>query len=178
MSLFDYLNNDVSTGASSLNAQTQLLLQQAAARAGTSTSTATAAATGSVSTQSASSVLITTDAVRANAEAADAKTDAADLADKLRATLDKGDKSAALSSFSGRALAVIALDDNGRFSPAEKAAAKTELRERDRAAALAFLNSGELTAAGLKSFGQQQLAARAQMSAEEQQLRASDPDLR
>ena len=41
-----------------------------------------------------------------------------------------------------------------------------------------FFNSGELTASSLKTFGQQLLAARQSMSAEEQSLRSSDPNLR
>ena len=175
MSLFDYLNND-SSSTSSLSSQMQLLVQQAAAKvSATTTSTTETPASTPTST---SSVYITLGAMRANAEAGDAKKDAAALAKELRATLDKGGKGAAMGGLSGRALSIMALDDSGTFSPTEAAAAKAELRERDRAAALAFLNSGELTASSLKTYGQNLLAARQSMSAEEQALRSSDPNLR
>ncbi len=174
MSLFDYLNNDASS-TSSLSSQMQLLVQQAQAKLGTSVSSSTAA-TGTAASQPA--VLITMDAQRASAEAEDAKKDPAKLAAEVRAKLDKGGKDAAMGSFSGRALAMVALNDDGTFSRAEIGAAKSELRERDRQSALAFLNSGELTASSLKAYGQGLLAARQTMSGEERQLRTNDPNLR
>ncbi len=175
MSLFDYLNNDASS-TSSLSTQMQMLVQQAQAKLGTSAASSTASASTAAGSQP--SVLITMDAQRASAEANDAKKDAGTLAAELRARLDKGGADGAMGAFSGRALSIIALDDKGTFSRAEISAAKAELRERDRQSALAFLNSGELTASSLKAYGQSLLAARQTMSAEEQQLRTSDPNLR
>ncbi len=174
MSLFDYLNND-GTSTSSLSAQVQMLVQQAQAKL-TGTATASTDA-GGTNTNDLSTAFITMDAQRASAEATDAKKDAAKLAVELRATLDE-DGNGSMGAFSGRGLSLIALNEDGSFSRAEVAAAKAELRERDRASVLAFFNSGALTAASLKAYGQQLIAGRQSMSAEEQQLRASDPNLR
>lgn len=181
MSLFDYLNSDPTSStssASSAASQISQLLQQAQAKQGV-TSTGTTSGTSSA----ASTVSITLDALRANATATDAKKNAVTLASEIRATLDeqydgKTGQSPNMSAFSGRALAIVALNDDGSFSKAEVAAAKAELRERDRASALAFLNSGDLTASSLKTYSQQLLSARNSMSEEERALRDIDPNLR
>ena len=186
MSLFDYLNNDSlsSVSSSSSSSQISLLLQQAQAKQGivVPAKVETAAETSSTATSNQSSVSITLAAQRANASATDAKKDAATLAEEVRAALDEhyadGGKSPSVSAFSARALALVALNEDGSFSKAEVAAAKSELRERDRLSALSFINSGELTAASLKSYSQQVLAAREGMSKEERLLRDSDPHLR
>ncbi|MBO9579998.1 MAG: hypothetical protein J7498_03825 [Sphingobium sp.] len=176
MSLFDYLNNDSASSAGSASS----LLQQVAAQRGitvpASTLNALGADTGSTASAS-SSVQISIGAQRANAETDDAKKDAAKVANEAHAALKKGGVSAT-GAMSGRALAIVALNDDGSFSRAEAYAAKAELRERDRQSVLTFFSSGELTASSLKTFGQQLLAARQSMSAEEQALRASDPNLR
>ncbi|GEM_PF-1201389 len=177
MSLFDYLNNDPlgSSAAASTSAQTALLLQQVQARLGDTNTTAAGTTTG---TSGLSSVLITLGAQRAATAAADARKDAGTLAEEIRATLDgKGGQSTGMAGMSGRALALVALNEDGRFSKLEVAAARAELRERDRAAAAAFLSAGDVTAASLKSFSQQILAARETMSAEERLLRERDPAL-
>lgn len=176
MSLFDYLNNDSSKSSTSSAAS---LLQQVAAQRGITVPASTLNALGgdSPSTASASSVQISVGAQRASAETDDAKKDAAKVASEARAALDKNGNGA-MGAMSGRALAIVALDDDGKFSRAEVLAAKAELRERDRQSVLTFFNSGELTASSLKTFGQQLLAARQAMSSEEQALRASDPNLR
>lgn len=176
MSLFDYLNNDPSSSASS----TASLLQQIAAQRGITvpTSTLNALANETTTTSSSSpSVQISIGAQRASAETDDAKKDGAKVKSDARAALDKDDLSAT-GAMSGRALAVVGLNEDGTFSRAEVDSAKAELRERDRQSVLTFFNSGELSASSLKSFGQQLLAARQSMSAEEQALRASDPNLR
>ena len=176
MSLFDYLNNDPSNSTSS----TTSLLQQIAAQRGITvpTSTLNALANETTTTSSnASSVQISIGAQRASAETDDAKKDRAKLTGEARAALDKNSVSAA-GAMSGRALAIVGLNEDGSFSRAEVDAAKAELRDRDRQSVLSFFNSGELSASSLKTFGQQLLAARQSMSAEEQSLRASDPNLR
>ena len=101
-----------------------------------------------------------------------------DLAKELRTKLDKGGADADMSHFSGRGLAIIALNQDGTFSREEVYAAKSELRERDRQSAITFLNSGELTSTSLKAYTQQLLASRQSQSGEEQQLRDIDPNLR
>jgi len=176
MSLFDYLGYESLGASAAASAQTQaaLLLQQAQARQEEATGSASAKGSPSLS-----SVLITQDAQRAATAAADAKKDAAVLAGEIRDALDgKGERPTGMTAMSGRALAIVALNDDGRFSKLEVAAARAELRERDRAAAAAFLSSGEVTAASLKTFSQQLLAAREGMSAEERLLRQNDPALR
>lgn len=177
MSLFDYLNNDSSKSTTSSAAS---LLQQVAAQRGITVPASTLNALSgdtSSTTSNASSVQISVGAQRASAETGDAKKDASKVASEARAALDKNGVSAT-GVMSGRALAIVALDENGNFSRAEVDAAKAELRERDRQSVLTFFNSGELTASSLKTFGQQLLAARQSMSSEEQALRASDPNLR
>ena len=176
MSLFDYLNKDSTSSASS----SASLLQQIAAQRGVSIPASTLnALSGDTSSTSSntSSVQISIGAQRASAETDDAKKDATKIASEARAALDKNGVSAT-GAMSGRALAIVALDEDGKFSRAEVDTAKAELRERDRQSVLTFFNSGELTASSLKTFGQQLLAARQAMSSEEQALRASDPNLR
>jgi hypothetical protein len=176
MSLFDYLNNDPANSTNSAAS----LLQQIAAQRGITVPASTLNALGNEATatsSSSSSVQISIGAQRAGAETDDAKKDAAKVASEARATLDKNGVSAT-GAMSGRALAIIGVNQDGTFSRAEVDAAKAELRERDRQSVLTFFNSGELSASSLRSFGQQLLAARQSMSAEEQSLRASDPNLR
>jgi hypothetical protein len=178
MSLFDYLNSTDPSNASTSSAAS--LLQQIAAQRGITVPAATLNALGedtAATTGNASSVQISLSAQRAGAESDDAKKDAATVASNARAALDKNGASAT-GAMSGRALAIVALNQDGTFSRTEVDAAKTELRERDRQSVLAFFNSGDVTASSLKAYGQQLLAARQSMSAEEQALRASDPDLR
>ena len=181
MSLFDYLNSDSTTSSTSSTAS---LLQQIAAQQGISVpSDVMDALNGdSTSTGSTSSVQISSSAQAASAEAADADKDPATLASELRTTLDQqystsGAKTPDMSSFSGRGLAIVALNNDGSFSPTEVYAAKTELRERDRQSAVTFLSSGDVTAASLKAYTDQLATARQSMSAEEQQLRDADPSL-
>ncbi len=178
MSLFDYLNNDGSS-TSSTNSSLSLL-QQIAAQQGISVPSTVLNALGgdSTSATNASAVQISSAAQSASAEAADADKDADKLSAELRATLDKGGADASMSAFSGRGLSIIALNQDGTFSRAEVYGAKAELRERDRQSAITFLNSGDLTASSLKTYSQQLLASRQSMSAEEQALRDSDPNLR
>ena len=176
MSLFDYLNNDPTNSTNS----SASLLQQIAAQRGITVPASTLDALSNettTSSSSSSSVQISIGAQRASAETADAKKDAAKVASEARATFDKNGVSAT-GAMSGRALAIVGGNEDGTFSRAEVHAAKAELRERDRQSVLTFFNSGELSASSLKTFGQQLIAARQSMSAEEQALRASDPDLR
>lgn len=184
MSLFSYLNADPS-GTSSANSQIAQVLQQAKARATGSK----AASTGTSSTTSGAKpaqvqVQVTLEARRLAAAKADAGKSAATLAGEMRKWLDAsyaaaGKKNSAdLTALSGRALAVIALNSSGQFSRAEIAAAKTELRERDRAALVDQMNSTALTSSTVASYRQSLLASRATMSAEEQKLRAISPNLR
>ncbi len=91
----------------------------------------------------ASSVQISIGAQRASAETDDAKKDGAKVNSEARAALDK-DGLSATGAMSGRALAIVGLNQDGTFSRAEVDSAKAELRERDRQSVLAFFNSGEL----------------------------------
>jgi len=178
MSLFDYLNNDTSTNSATS------LLQQIAAQQGITVPQSVMDALGDDSTDSSSTptVQISADAQAASATAADASKSASDLETELRSTLDQqystnGSKTADMTTFSGRGLSIIALNQDGKFSAAEVYAAKSELRDRDRQSAISFLSSGDVTSASLKAYGQALISSRQSMSAEEQQLRASDPDL-
>ncbi|HWJ71262.1 MAG TPA: hypothetical protein VNS79_14560 [Sphingobium sp.] len=127
---------------------------------------------------------ITLQARRVAAEKDDAGKSVSTLAAALRGALDAayaavGERhSADLTALGGRALAVIALNETGQFSRAEIAAAKSELRGRDRQAVLAQINEGGLTASSLGAYLTQSVSARATMSAEERSLRDGNPALR
>jgi predicted flap endonuclease-1-like 5' DNA nuclease len=173
MSLFSILNNDTSsTSSTSTSTQIAQALQALAAK-----NAAKAGSTTNGTNQTG--VSITVEAKRAANAKADAGKDAAALAAELRKAFDTaGKNSADLTTLSGRALATVALNEGGQFSPTEIAAAKLELRTRDRQSALTMLSSGPLTSATLTTYTTNLLAARESMSAEEQKLRGSDPDLR
>jgi hypothetical protein len=178
MSLLDYLgdlpNGRSGAASASVSEQIQQLL---GAKGLTANGNRSAAAGGA----GLASVHITPAAQQAAADAADAKKDPLALANSLRTALD-GQKTAGkgidMSGYSRRALAIVALDESGKFSHAEEAAAKAQLRARDRASALALIGGGDLTAASLKSYNQQLLAARNAMSTEEAKLRDGNPKLR
>lgn len=177
MSLIDYLASSLPE-TSTINPQVTQALQAASTKTSGNAS-GTAGVTGI-----ASDLLITVTAKRKAAASADADKDAAALATDLRASLDtqyaaagKGD-SADLTVLSGRALAIMAQGGQGGFSRTEAAAAKQELRERDRQAAVEAMSSAPLTAASLRTFTQTLLAERDAMSAEERALREADPSLR
>ena len=177
MSLWSYLNADSS--GSSVSAQVAQAMRTIAAARDKATG-----ASGTTSGAATAPVSITIEAKRAAAAKEDAGKTAADLAEEVRASLDKqyaaaGQKNSAdLTTLSGRALATIALNETALFSPSEIAAAKQELRARDRQSMLSIISSGPLTAASLATYSQDMLAARDLMSAEEKQLRAIDPKLR
>lgn len=178
MSLFSILSNTDST-SSSVSSSIQLLLQQVAAKQGTDSSSSTTDSTSG--TDAVSSVLITLQAQRAAADQADADKDAATLAKDTRAALDaqykeKGSKEADMGAFSNRALSQIALNENGSFSKAEVAQAKSELRERDRQSLMQVINAGPLTSSTLTAYARNMTSARSTMSAEERMLRDSNPD--
>ncbi|OJY63546.1 MAG: hypothetical protein BGP16_01275 [Sphingobium sp. 66-54] len=175
MSLFSYLNTDSSES---------LLITVQKAQAATQTRAAPSAPESASTSSTASSVLITLQARRAAAEKDDAGKAAPALATELRTALDSayaaaGERhSADLTALSGRALAVIALNESGQFSRAEIAAAKTELRGRDRQAVLTQISENGLTASSLAAYLQQATDARTAMSAEERALRDVNPALR
>ena len=177
MSLMSLLNADLSTSSSTTSPQVQQAIQMLAAKTA-SQATTTTSATGK------SSVQITIEAKRAANAKADGSKDATALATELRAGLDEayevlGKKNSAdLRALSGRALATMALNESGTFSRAETAAAKLELRSRDRQSALSAIGTGSLTVASLTTYTRDLLAARESMSAEEQRLRESDRNLR
>jgi len=179
MSLISYLNSD-SLGSSSTSPQVSQALATIAAKKAAATSTDTTADTQS----SGMSVNITVQARRAAAEKADASKTAADLATELRKSLDAdyaaaGKKNSSdLTAQSGRALATIALNETGQFNKSEIAAAKLELRARDRQSILAEISAGPLTAASLAAYSKQMLGARATMSVEERSLRDANPNIR
>lgn len=177
MSLFSYLKAD-SASSSSTSVQIAQAMQTIADRKATPAEKMPLGATNE------SSVQITLQARRAAAEKDDADKAAPALATALRTALDTayasvGERhSADLTALSGRALAVMALNETGEFSRAEIAAAKMELRGRDRQAVLAQINEGGLTAASLGAYLKQSVSARATMSVEERSLRDSNPALR
>jgi hypothetical protein len=179
MSLISYLNAD-SLGSSSTSSQVTQALATIAAKKAAATSTDTTTETQS----SGTSVNITVQARRAAAEKADASKTAAALATELRKSLDAdyaaaGKKNSSdLTAQSGRALATIALNESGQFSKSEIAAAKLELRARDRQSILAEINAGPLTAASLAAYSKQMMGARATMSVEERSLRDANPNIR
>jgi len=177
MSLFSYLKAD---SASSLSTNVQI----AQAMQTIADSKAAPAGKTPSGTANESSVQITLQGRRAAAEKDDVDKTALALASALRGMLDSayasaGERhSADLTALSGRALAVIALNDSGIFSRAEIAAAKMELRGRDRQAVLAQINENGLTASSLAAYLNQSIGARATMSAEERGLRDVNPALR
>lgn len=176
MSLLSYLNMDTGSSTSSATG-TQMaqalktIADKKATRAGANGGSGT------------SSVSITVEAKRASAEKADAARTPAELTSAVRKSLDKqyvqnGRDSGDLRDMSGRALATIILNEDGKFSKGEIAAAKQELRARDRQLAIGVIGSGTLTSASLATYLSETLAARSQMSAEEQRLREINPQLR
>lgn len=178
MSLISYLNMDMSSSSSS-NVSTEVAkaMQTMADRKASQGSGKTGGTSGG------SQVSITVEAKRAAATKADAGKSGAALASELRISFDKqyektGKNSADLTALSGRALATIALNESGKFSKAEIAAAKLELRTRDRQSAVAAINAGPLTSASLATYMRDMLASRSLLSAEEQQLREANPSLR
>jgi hypothetical protein len=180
MSILSLLGSD-SSATSAATTQMSLLLQQVAARTAAAGKSSTGATTTGTGTGSA--VTITLAARQAAAAQADKTKDAATLASTLRAALDAdhartGSRRADLSALSGRALAIVALDETGQFSRSEVAGAKQELRARDRQSAIATLAAGPLTATTLASYSRDLLTARETMSAEERQLRAGNANLR
>jgi hypothetical protein len=181
MSLWSILNTDSSASSSSTTAQLAQAMQAPKLSASGKTSISTQATT---SDPAASSVLITVEAKRAAATKEDAAKSVSALASELRASFDKqyaaaGKKNSAdLTALSGRALAIVALNETNQFSKAEIAAAKLELRARDRQSTVSALASSDLTAASLKTYSRDLLTARSLMSNEEQRLRASNPGLR
>jgi hypothetical protein len=176
MSLWSYLGTDLSGSSTSSSAQVAQAMQTLAARSNTSGS--------STSGTGQSSVLITIDAKRAAAAKADAGKDAATMISDVRKELDTQytaagkTHSADLTALSGRALSTIALNETNQFSRAEIAAAKEELRARDRQSVMGMINAGPLTAATLATYTRDLLTAREGMSSEEQKLRAANPNLR
>ena len=189
MSLFSILNKDNSS-TSSVSTTMQLMMQQIAAKtaSGTSSTTdasdsATTSTTGTSTSTSLSDIIVSMQAQQAATEKGDANKDAAAFAKELRTTLDaqykkSGTKDADMSAFSGRGLATVALNENGSFSNAEVAQAKSEMRERDRQSLLSVINSGPLTSSALATYGKSILAARTTMSAEERSFRDAHPNLR
>jgi len=158
-----------------------LLAQIEAQKAASGTTTKTGETSNSTGSSTSSSVSITVDAQRAASEAKDAKKDASALVAELRKAFDeaygKGD-APDTGELSGRALALVATNEGGGFSRAEVAAAKAELRDRDRASALAVISSGDLTSSTLITYNKELLAQRAAMSPEERALRDANPKLR
>lgn len=178
MSLFSYLNTD-SFGSSPASPQIAKALQTIAEKTATTTSSS-----GSKAQSTSNSVLITLQAQRAAAEKEDAGKTADVLRTELRTQIDADNKkagkkdSADLTAMSGRALATIALNESGQFSRTEIAAAKLEMRTRDRLTLVAQISSGPLTSSSLAAYTQQLTASRATMSAEERGLRDANPNLR
>lgn len=180
MSLFSIMesqsaSNLLTSSNSPLSSALQTLMgTNGADLAGAASSTLDGTATPAVS--------ITATAKQTAAAQADAGKDAASLAAELRTTLDSqydasGTKTADMSDFSARGLSLIALNDSGSFSRGEVDAAKAELRNRDRQSLLQNIATSGLSASVLKAYGSAQLTARLSMSAEELQLRNSDPSL-
>lgn len=121
------------------------------------------AAAGASSATGSGSATISSAARIAAAEAADNKKDFTALSTEVRSTLDAqyaaartagtGEK-ADLSEMSGRALAAIALNKAGTFSNREIAAARLEMRGRERADFSSQIGSGSGISA-LAAYNQQ-----------------------
>ena len=177
MSLISYLNTDSSASSTASPLVSQALRTIADKQA-------EIAAQEASSGKPASSVIITLAGRRIAAEEADRGKLPATLASETRTAFDADDQaagkanSADLTALSGRALALVALDESGQFTKSEMAAAKTELRARDRQALIAQMSSTPLTAASLRDYSRQLLTTRDAMGAEERQLRDSNPALR
>lgn len=129
---------------------------------------------------SAGTATLSLAAVQAAAEKDDAALDAGKLTTRLRGDLDTqyaaagNDRSPDFSDVSRRALATVALNTSGSFSTLEAHAARTELRERDRASLLDAIASSGLSAASLAAWQSVRNERLAGMSAEEATLRVQD----
>ncbi|MGE4411366.1 MAG: hypothetical protein AB7D33_12445 [Sphingobium sp.] len=166
MSIFSYLNS--SGTSSSLSGLYSSPLQQLL---GTTDSATTSVAGSKATSSSSSGVVISKAAAIASAAKADASKGAAELASDIRAALDShyeesGGRVADMSEMSPRALATVILNKEGGFSRAEVAAAKIEMKARDRDALENVIASG-FSLASLQSYQAQQLVDRAGMSVEE-----------
>lgn len=148
MSLISILSN-MTSGSSSSNsaitvAQARLAMAQAAAEAQSASSTGTGAPQ------------ISPAATLAQANAADKSKDFGLLAADTRAILDAqykaGSKMPKFDKISGRALAAIVLNEGGRFSRGEQAAARVEIKARERDVLTTALSSG-MSVATLASYG-------------------------
>lgn len=103
-----------------------------------------------------SAVQISDAALLAQAGKADRAKDFAVLASEVRATIDKqyaaGADQPKLDPLSGRALAAVALNQNDKFSRQEQAAARAELKSREREALAKALSTG-MSVANLAGYG-------------------------
>ncbi|WP_189338321.1 hypothetical protein [Sphingobium sp. SCG-1] len=136
-------NGSTSTGSSAITAtQARLAIAQAAKEkaAGNSADSATISASG----------------LLAQANQADRAKEFGALAQETRAALDKqyasGKKDAEVNALSGRALASIVLNEGGKFSHEEQAAARSEMKARERDVLTSALSSG-MSVATLASYG-------------------------
>lgn len=125
---------------------------------------------------SGTAVSISAEALAAAAAKEDEEKDYAVLVKEVRAALDsqyaggtaKG--SADLGELSGRALAVMALNKEGQFSPAESRAAKLALREETRLSFVSVVGKGADIGA-IANFSKQLAAQYDAMSPEEREAR-------
>jgi hypothetical protein len=154
---------DASAASATITAALQKLAKEAEAKSAAASTSGTA-------------VSISPAAQAAAAAAADNAKDAGVLTTEVRANLDaqyaagtaKG--SADLSSLSGRALALMALNKDGTFSAAESRAAKQALRESTQASFVSAMSKG-LDASSIASFSTQLASQYDDMSAEEREAR-------
>lgn len=166
-------NAAAGTGQSEASAVVNTALQKLAAQSAQKTDTTTTSGT---------QVSISAAALAAATAQADNAKDPAALSTETRAALDtqyaagtaKG--AADLSGLSGRALAIIALDKEGRFSPAESRAARQALREDTQASFTEAMGGGGLNS--MVSFSKQIAAQYDAMSPEEREARGWTEQLR
>ncbi|MGK2908704.1 MAG: hypothetical protein ACSLE1_02715 [Sphingobium sp.] len=148
MSLISILSTMTSGSSSSGGAITAVQARLAMAQAAVEAQAASSAGAGSPNISPAATL--------AQANAADKSKDFGVLAADTRATLDAqykaGSDTPKFDKISGRALAAIVLNEGGKFSRGEQAAARAEIKARERDVLTIALSSG-MSVATLASYG-------------------------
>lgn len=141
------------------------------------------AATATTQSASGTQVTISAAALAAATAKEDNDKDYSVLFKEVRAALDaqyaKGTAkgSADMSEFSGRALAIVALNKEGQFSASESRAAKQALREDTRQSFVSAMGSGDAYSM-IANYSQQLASQYDAMSAEEREARGWSEDFR
>lgn len=178
VSLSSVLSSYGYNSASTAKTDASAAVSAAMAKLAQSDTTAT-----TIQNTSGTQVTISAAALAAATAKEDNDKDASVLAKEVRAALDaqyaKGTAkgSADMSEFSGRALAIVALNKEGQFSASESRAAKEALREDTRQSFVSAMGSGDAYSM-IANYSKQLASQYDSMSAEEREARGWSEDFR